>query len=302
MNESKNLIFFGTEAFSFSALKALIENKFNVVAVVTKPDSKKGRNKGLTPSLVKQYSQEVGLPVIQLSVTEDLEKELKQYDAFAAVLSSFGKMITPSIIDLFEGGIVNIHPSLLPKYRGASPIEQAILNGDKTTGVSLMKLVEKMDAGPIYAQQSIKLSGEETAPDLYVTLAEVGSSLLVSNLPKILSGDLKSSIQDENLVSFAPMISKQDGMIDWSQSATSIERQIRAYRDWPSSKTSLGNVEITILNATVTAESGKSGVATTSGEDILVYCGSNALLIHRLKPASKREMNAKEFMLGNKVI
>lgn len=302
MNKSKSLIFFGTEAFSLSALKALVENDFNVVAVVTKPDSARGRSKELRQSLVKQYAQEANLPVIQHANVEEIEEDLKQFDAFAAVLSSFGKIIPPTTLGMFKGGIINVHPSLLPKYRGASPIEQSILNGDEITGVSLMKLVEKMDAGPVYSQQSIELSGEETSAVLYETLAQIGSSLLVDNLPQILSGELEPKAQDENLVSFAPMISKQDGVIDWSLPATTIEQQIRAYKDWPGSKTTLGGIEVTIAKATAVNKSGESGNAMKSGDDILVYCGEDALMVHQLKPAGKREMSSKEFLLGNKVI
>lgn len=301
MSKSKSLIFFGTENFSLSALGSLVENDFNVIAVVTKPDSARGRSKKLQPSAVKQYALEQGLPVIEHSAPEGIEKQLQQYNAFGAVLSSFGKIIPSSILDTFEDGIVNVHPSLLPKYRGASPIEQAILNGDETTGVSIMKLVEKMDAGPVYSQQIVKLSGKETAPELYETLAQVGSELLVKTLPEVLSGELKPLPQDETQASFAPMITKLDGRIDWNKPAIQIERQVRAYKDWPGSKTSLGNVDVTVEKASVVNENGPTGSAVARADDILVYCGEIALAIHELKPAGKRSMSAKEFLAGNKL-
>lgn len=302
MIKSKSLIFFGTETFSLSALISLVENGFNVVAVVTKPDSRKGRSKELIPSSVKQYALAHDLPVIQLSNSADIEKELEQYDAFAGVLSSFGKIIPSSTLAMFEGGIVNVHPSLLPKYRGASPIEQAILSGDSETGVSLMKLVDKMDAGPVYAQQTVALEGKETSPDLYKSLAEVGSNLLVDSLPTILSGELVPTEQIESQVSFAPMITKQDGVIDWNQPANNIEREIRAYLDWPGSKAVISDAEITVLRATIVDEHGAVGSAVGRGDAVLVYCKEKALAVRELKPTGKRAMSAKEYLAGNKVI
>ncbi len=299
MNKSKNLIFFGTELFSLSSLRALVENRFTVVAVVTKPDRAKGRGNKLEASEVKKYALRGNIPVIEKMNIDALEEELSKYSPFAGVLSSFGKIVPPSILDLFEGGIINVHPSLLPEYRGASPIEQTILNGDGRTGVSLMKLVKKMDAGPIYAQEIVNLSGKETSPKLYETLASAGSKLLVNNLGQILSGELAPKQQDDNLASFAPMITKQDGVINWSQSAKTIERQIRAYISWPSSKTVIAHTQVAITEASTVAGSGTIGSMKVVADQIHVYCSEDVLVICRLKPAGKREMTAKEFLMGN---
>ncbi len=309
MKKSKSLIFFGTETFSLNAFKTLVENKFNVVAVVTKPDSKRGRSGALKPSAVKKYSLEIGLPIIQHTSMKDVEKDLEKYDAFAAILSSFGRIIPTPILDLFEGGIINIHPSLLPKYRGASPVEQTILNGDKETGVSLIKLVEKMDAGPIYAQSIVALSGTETSPQLYETLASAGSKLLVANLPEILDNKLESEAQDESKATFAPMITKQEGLVDWNLPGTAIVRQIRAYLDWPKSHTEISGKEVIITKAyfipsrpqnTSPGEIEAQLFSDAGIDSIVIYCKDGAIHIQQLTPAGKREMTAKEFLAGNR--
>ncbi len=301
MNKSKKLIFFGTETFSLETLRALVENNFDVVAVVTKPNSRKGRGRKLVAPAVKVYAENNSIPVIQNSDIKVLEEELRQLHPYAGVLSSFGRIIPSSMLAMFDGGIINVHPSLLPKYRGSSPIEQSILNGDNETGVSIMKLVEKMDAGPIYAQKTVSLSVVETSVNLYKKLANVGAQLLVDNLKDILDDGLKPKAQDERLATYAPTITKVDGRIDWSQPAEIIERQVRAYLGWPGSKTTIAEMEVTITKIAVIKGSGPVGSMETRNGVINVYCGKNILAILRLKPAGKREMSASQYLAGNKI-
>lgn len=308
MTKSKSLVFFGTEDFSLSALKALVEHGYNVLCVVTKPDTKRGRGRKLSPPSVKIYAEENSIPVIQNASMNGIAKELANYPAEVAVLSAFGRIIPEELLEMYPVGIVNIHPSLLPRWRGASPIEQTILAGDKQAGVTLMKLVKEMDAGPVYVQKSIDLDGTENASGLYNTLGSLGANVLVESLPAIISGDLKAQEQDHSKATLAPMIKKEDGEIDWNDKAETIDRKVRAYVRWPGAKAELGEKRVKITNGYFT--SGNSAKGTPSGSVtavpqagiIMVDTGSGSYCITHLKPDGKREMSSAEFMRGNKLL
>lgn len=302
MKMSRKLVFFGTEDFSSYALRELLSDGWDIVAVVTKPDSRRGRGRHLQPSIVKQIAEKNSIDVLQPENLEGLELALEKYDCNAAVLSAYGKIIPPAVLDSFELGIINIHPSLLPRHRGASPIEQTILDGDDKTGVSLIRLVSEMDAGPVYAQKEFVLRGDETAPQLYESLGKLGAKLLIEQLPAIISGELQPSEQDESLATYAPMIKKSDGTIDWHQDAEVIERQVRAYLSWPGSKTEIRGKQVTITQARVSEESGKSGELFSSEKEFVVFCADKSIVIEKLKPAGKREMTSQEFLAGNQIL
>lgn len=302
MTKSRSLVFFGTEDFSLSALKALVDADYNVLCVVTKPDSIKGRGQKLKPSAVKTFANEIGIDVIQNPSMEEVSKELDNYKAEVAVLSAFGRIIPQSILDKYALGIINIHPSLLPRWRGASPIEQTILAGDKKAGVSLMKLVAKMDAGPVYEQKSIELDGSENSISLYKKLSDMGSALLIAKLDEIISGNLSPWEQNDTEATIAPMIKKSDAEIDWSQSAEKIDRTIRAYARWPGVRIELTNMQVRLIDSNVTDYAQAPKSISVSGDGILIGCGSGSVLITKLQPSGKRIMSAKEFLAGHKVI
>ncbi|RYF28252.1 MAG: methionyl-tRNA formyltransferase [Chloroflexi bacterium] len=243
------IIFFGTEDFSLIALRALIEHNFNVAAVVTKPDTLRGRGNKLTQPAVKLFAQQHDIPVWQPTKMADVRDDIMAIDNPIGVLVSFGKIIPQSIIDLFSPGIINIHPSLLPKYRGPSPIEAAIKNGDAITGVSIMQIQAKMDAGPVYAQQAYDLDGTENSVQLYDTLGAIGATMLIDTLPQIAGNQLLPVEQSENDASYCQLITKADGIIDWSESSNVIERQIRAYQQWPQSRATISDIECIITSA-----------------------------------------------------
>jgi methionyl-tRNA formyltransferase len=208
------IIFFGTEAFSADALRALIASNFNVVAVVTKPDQPKGRGHKLTEPLVKTIAREHDIPVWQPTKLADVAEQITSLQPVAGVLVSYGKIIPQSIIDLFTPGIINVHPSLLSRYRGPSPIEAAIIHHDNQTGVTIMQLSAAMDAGPIYAQHIIPLDHTETKPALYATLSHIGNQLLIDTLPDILSGALTPTPQNDADATYCSLLSKQDGLLN----------------------------------------------------------------------------------------
>ena len=291
------IIFFGTEEFSAASLRALIESGFTIASVVTKPDSKKGRGLGLIPPTVKSIAQEHGIPVWQPLKLSEIAEHIKALQPVTGVLVSFGKIIPQSIIDLFTPGIINVHPSKLPKYRGPSPIESAILNGDTETGVSIMQLSAAMDAGPVYSFVSHSLTGTETQPELYKTLSEAGAHQLVSVLPQIISGKQQPVPQDDSKATYCQLIQKSDSIINWSKPARQIEREIRAYKDWPGSRTTIGNLGVIVTAAHVE----ECGDLTTSSatERLGRQCGDGYwLFIDTLKPFGKKEMPVQAFLSG----
>lgn len=287
------LIFFGTDDFSAPTLKALLADGFNMVAVVTKPDALVGRGRILTPPTIKTIAQAAGLPVFQPTKLSEITDELAAMRPDAGVVVAYGKIIPQRVIDLFPKGLINVHTSLLPKYRGASPIEAAIVNGDAETGVSIMRINAGMDAGPIYSQTRLPLAGTETRPELYEKLSRLGASELIRVLPNILSGHLMPVPQDDATATYVKLIQKTDGNIDWSLPAEIIERQIRGYLGWPGSRTALYGTEVIITAAHVAGdgENLAKQLTTTAGEN-------GVLVIDHLKPAGKREMTGQEFLAG----
>lgn len=288
---SKKIVFFGTEDFSLVALHGLVESGHNIVAVVTKPDSKRGRNQQLTPPSVKTFALEQHIPVWQPTKLSDISHDIQQLGDVAGVLVSYGKIIPESIIQLFEPSIINVHPSLLPLYRGPSPIESVIKDGAKRTGVTIMQLSPQMDAGPIYAQMSHPLTGTETRPQLYETLASAGTAVLLSILPAILDGSLQALPQNEDKATYCQLLDKQDAWLQPSVlTATQAERLVRAHLGFPKTKINLLGHDIIITKAHVSIES-------KTPLDILCQDGVY-LSIDELVAPSGRHMSAQAFLNG----
>lgn len=296
---SKPIVFFGTEDFSLVALKALVEAGYPVVAVVTKPDAPKGRGHQVIPPAVKVYAEEHNIPVWQPAKLSDIHDDIAALDNPTGVLVSYGKIIPQSLLDLFTPGIINLHPSLLPKYRGPSPIESAIIGGDKETGVSIMKLSAAMDAGPVYRQLAVTLTGSETAEELYENLGAIGANLLVEILPSIIEGALVPEEQNDTEATYCQIIKKSDGIIDWNESAKTIESHVRAYLGWPQSRTQIGKVDVVVTKAGV-AEMGSATPGRIMAEKSRLFIGTSQdwLEITALKPLGKKEMPVEAFLAG----
>lgn len=254
MNTSKTVIFFGTEDFSAAALQALITAGYPVVAVITKPDTFRGRSRTqLVEPPVKVIAKRHNIEVWQPNKLADIAHEIESLRPVAGVLSAYGKIIPASILELFEPGIINIHPSLLPKYRGPSPIESAIANGDAVTGVTLMQLAPKMDAGPLYAQQTITLDGTETRPELYDQLGRAGAELLLENLGQILDGLRHPIAQEDEHASYTSLLTKDQALLHPDElTAEEAERLVRAHLGYPKTKVAIGGREIVVLKSHVT--------------------------------------------------
>jgi methionyl-tRNA formyltransferase len=290
-NTSAKIVFFGTEDFSLTALTGLIEAGYPIAAVVTKPDSKKGRGQQLVAPQVKVLASRYNIPVWQPQRLSDITADVQALGPVTGVLVSYGKIIPQAIIDLFTPGIINVHPSLLPKYRGPSPIESAIKNGDAITGVSIMQLSAQMDAGPVYAAKEHPLIGTETRPELYHALADIGTNLLLESLPKIIDGSLLPTPQNEQAASYCQLLQKSDALLDVTAlTAEQAERNIRAYSGFPKSK-------LTLLDQTVIITKAHTAAQQKTPLDVLCQDGAY-LCIDELIAPSGRRMDAQAYLRG----
>lgn len=295
------IIFFGNEQIATGVsttaptLQALIEAGYDISAVVANSKDVISRNN--RQLRVKDVAKDHNIPFIVPDDMQKLTEELKIFRADAGVLVAFGRIVPQEIIDIFPGGIINIHPSLLPLHRGPTPIESVILNSEKKTGVSLMKLERTMDSGPVYAQSEINIDSGDTKQELADKLLEIGKTMLIELLPDILTGRVIARPQDESRATYDGLISKEDGVIDWSKSATVIEHEIRAYSGWPKSRTKLADIDCIITEAEISEADGKPG-NYKKDKDLLIFTGDGSLSIKRIQPSGKREMTAEEFLRG----
>lgn len=308
---SKTILFFGNERLATGvtttapSLKMLVSEGYDVKATVVSQDdvgpSRKGRRLEIAET-AKQY----GIPLV---VIDDLRSasaidELKKYGASVGVLVAYGKLVPESVISLFEHGIINIHPSLLPQHRGSTPIESVILDGSRSSGVTLMSLVKEMDAGPVIDQVRFNLAGNESKQELADKCAKIGADLIAKNLPQILNGQAKPLPQDDAKATYDSSITKSDGIIDWQKSAQQISREVRAYASWPRSRARLAGIDVVITEVAVDEGQGEPGKAykTDQGDrGLAVYCGQGSLLIKKLVPAGKKEMTGEAFLAGYKI-
>lgn len=304
MNHSgTKVVFFGNERLvsglprtDAPTLRMLIDEGYDVCAIVSHHSEELSRKK--RPLEVAEIAVHYNIPFFNPNRPADIAVELQALNAPIAVLVAYGRIIPQSIIDLFPLGIINVHPSLLPRYRGSTPIESAVLSGDDQTGVSVMQLTAGMDEGPVFAQATIPLTKKETKFDVYNTLAPLGAQLIKDTLPNILNGTLKPTPQADSQATYCKTLTKQDGVIDWSLSADQIERNIRGFIEWPGSRTMLNRLDVIITSAQVVSGSGEPGKYAVNGKELIIYTGKNALSIKSLKPAGKKEMPITAFLAG----
>lgn len=293
MSISPKLVFFGTELFSVPTLEALMAADYAIAAIVTKPDTVRGRGKKKFVHPIKQIGIDHNIPVLQPERLVDIEESLRALQADAAVLVSYGKIIPKRILSVFEPvGIINIHPSRLPQFRGPSPIEATILSGQKETAVSIMKLDEGMDTGPVYVQEPVTLNGNETKAELSERLASIGAETLIRVLPDILGATILSKPQQNTDVSVTSLISKSNGVLDpTTDDATTLERKIRAYQGYPKPHLKLFNTDVIVTSAKV--------VEDPSSDGLFVQCANQTWLkLLTLVAPSGRTMQGIDFLHG----
>jgi len=298
------IVFFGSPASALPSLRKILEAGHSIELIVTQPDRPSGRGQKSDPSPVKKKAIELGFPVCQpFQIRKDLTvlDKLKMIQPDLIVVVAYGQIIPSSIIYLPKHKSWNVHFSLLPKYRGASPVQWAILNGEKRTGISIFELNEKMDEGDILIQEEVPILPGENAAELETRMAEKGADLLVETLNHI--GTLKPFKQDHSQATYAPKIKKEDGLIDWSKDSLSIDRHIRAFTPWPSAFTFFRGKRLKIFKGKSkeerTASSFPGEILAIQAEGIEISCGKGStFLINRLQLEGKKEMDAYAFSLG----
>jgi len=297
------VIFMGTPEFSVPILNSLIEN-YNVVAVVTQPDKKAGRKQEIVPSPIKKVALANKIEILQPeSVTGNSEfiRSITKLKTDLIIVAAYGFILPQAILDIPTYGVINVHASLLPKLRGASPLQAAIMNGDDKTGVTIMLVNQKMDEGDILSQAQADINIDETFSSLHDKLSILGTHLLIDTLPKYLNKEIKPQKQDDAQATYCQLITKEDGKIDWHKSAQEIERQIRALNPWPGAWTMWGDKKLKIISADISEAKNVKKVGQV-GNDLEVRCGKGSLKLKELQLEGKKVMKAKEFLNGYKNI
>ncbi len=300
------VIFMGTPDFSVGTLAALVEAGHEVVLAVTQPDKPKGRGKEMQYTPVKEYALEKGIPVYQPEKVRRPEciEELKKYQADVCVVIAFGQILPKEILEMTPYGCINVHASLLPKYRGAAPIQWAIINGENVSGVTTMQMDEGLDTGDMLEKVEVPLGEKITGGELHDLLAEAGAKLCVQTLEKLEKGELKPEKQGETPTAYARMLDKKLGNIDWTRPAVEIERLIRGLNPWPSAYTTWNEKTMKIWDADVvdeekTAEPGT--IIEVTKQTFSVQTGEGALRINELQIPGKKKMSADAFLRGYQV-
>ncbi len=294
-----SVVFMGTPDFAVPALQRLIAH-YNVIGVVTQPDRPAGRSRKLQTSPVKQVALAADIPVFQpekLRRPEAID-ELKQWQPDLYVVAAFGQILPQAVLDIPPHGSINIHASLLPRWRGAAPIQAVIRAGDGETGITIMRMDAGLDTGPILSQRAIPLAPDETGQSLHDKLADLGGDLLIETLPAYLSGDLQPQPQDNALMTLAPRIKKEEGHVDWTQPAEQIERTMRAFIPWPGTFAYWGDQQLKILAGHVTAGNAEPGQVVASGDLAAIGTGDGLFVPDRLQLEGRKPVLLVEFLRG----
>ncbi len=297
------VIFLGTPFFAVESLKSILSSRHEVVAVVTQPDRVNGRNGKITFCPVKQYASERGIPVHQFeNISREGEEILRSYGADIMVTAAYGQILRQNILDLCPHGIINVHASILPEYRGSSPVQWAILDGKKELGVTIMQTELGVDTGDIILMDKVTLS-EENTEEALIALSYLGANLIVKALDSIEEGTATFTKQDESKATHCRMLKKEDGKIDFSQPSHRIVDFVRGMTPWPSAYFSSENGVMKVTRCNVAEGSGRVGeiLFADHKRGLVVACGEGAVELVRIKPENGKEMDAKAYLLGKKL-
>ena len=296
------VVFFGTPEFAVPSLQALLDGPDTVVGVVSQPDRPSGRGQQLHAPPVKQLALERGVPVAQPAKvkTPELPTQLREWDPDLAVVAAYGRILPTAVLELPRQGCINVHASLLPKYRGAAPIQWAILRGETSTGVTIMRMNERMDEGNMLLQRETPIGPTETYGELQRRLADLGAAALMDALPALHAGTARDVVQDDAAATYAPMIGKADGAINWTLSAHEIVCRVRAFNPWPSAFTQHRNRMLKIHRAHALDYGATATPGTVMGIDavVRVATGAGVLAVEELQLEGKRALSAPEFARG----
>jgi methionyl-tRNA formyltransferase len=298
------VVFFGTPAFALPSLDALLGAGHDVAAVITQPDRPKGRGHHLSAPPVKARALERGLSIFQPVKVRDAPtlEQLRSLAPDLAVVAAYGQLLPQALLDVPRLGFVNVHASLLPRWRGAAPVHRAILAGDRETGVTIMHVVLALDAGPMLSRVRTAIGPDETSVDLETRLADLGGRLLVETLAEVSSGAMRSEPQDEHGVTYAAKLERRDAAVDWHRPAAVIHNQIRGLQPWPIAATWVRDRRLLLHRSRVAADGGAGAepgtVLATSAESIVVACTEGALSLLEVQPEGSRPMTAGAFLRG----
>jgi len=302
------IIFFGTSSFAVPSLETLIKNKLDIACVVTQPDRKKGRDLLPAISPVKNIAIENKIPVFQPESLKTIAvvNTLKQYNADIFIVIAYGQILPKEVLNIPKIFSINLHGSLLPKYRGAAPINWAVINGEKATGVTVMKMSEELDAGPIILRKETQIKEDEDAEQLFVRLANVGASALLEVVNHIKENNYYLQDQDKSQATYAPKLKKEDGLIDWKKDALSVHNAIRGLLPWPGSYTTFKKKLLKIFKTKIMEKEKTSRIGCVSeikkGEGIIVETGKGGrVLIEELQLEGGKRMGSYDFALGHQI-
>jgi len=300
------VIFMGTPSLAAPILRAVQESDHEVIGVVTQPDRPRGRGRELGISPVKELAMRLRLPIMQPETTRDevFIGEVRRMSPDLIVVAAYGRMLTRDLLDIPPRGCINVHASLLPKYRGAAPIQWAVVKGEKKTGITIIRMDEGMDTGDILLAQEVEIGDDDTAQSLHDTLAMVGANLIIKAIDGLSRGTLRPFPQDHREATYAPLLKKGDGLIDWSQDARNIFNRIRGFNPWPGGFTYLKGSRLKIFSAKIipgevgervgkVVQSGPEGVKVTTGKDYL--------LVKEVQLEGRKRMSIREFLVGNEI-
>ena len=300
------IIFMGTPDFAVGTLRSLAEAGHEITLVVSQPDKPKGRGHAMVPTPVKVVAEELGIPVFQPVKIREAKDVLEKTEADVCVVAAFGQIIPASILHMKKYGCINVHASLLPKYRGAAPIQWAVIDGEKESGVTIMQMDEGLDTGDMLAKAIVPLDEKETGGSLFDKLSEAGGRLCVETLAKLEKGEITPEKQGESPTAYASMLDKKMGNIDWNKSAVVIERLVRGLNPWPSAYTHLDGKTLKIWACEVlpqSASKGESGeILEVTKDAIHVQTGDGILVLREIQLAGKARMDAGAFLRGYKVV
>ena len=301
MSNPLNVIFAGTPDFAAASLQALIDSEHHIVAVYTQPDRQSGRGKKISMSPVKELALEHNIPVeqpVNFKSDED-QKHLANYGADLMVVAAYGLLLPQRVLDIPKLGCINVHGSLLPRWRGAAPIQRAIQAGDSETGVTIMQMAAGLDTGDMISKAVTPITKDDTGATLHDKLAAQGAELLVETLDRIADGKVEAEPQNDTLATYAHKLNKQEAFIDWSQHADAIERTIRAFNSWPVAQSKIGDSTVRIWQAEIVRGSSNLLAGTIINADkkgVLVACGQDQLLITELQLPGSRKMPVKDLL------
>jgi methionyl-tRNA formyltransferase len=299
------VVFFGTPQFAVPTLEALLGSPHQVAAVVTQPDRRKGRGQDVAEGAVKQRAREAGLTILQPERLRDgnFVPQLVSLGADIGVVAAYGKILTDEVLNAPRLGTINVHASLLPKYRGAAPVHRAVIAGESETGVTIMRIVRELDAGPMIAWTVRPIGPDDTSDEVERDLARLGADLLVRLIDDVAAGRATETPQDHTRATYAPRLTKQDGIINWTVPAVAVHNLIRGLHPWPHAYAFLDGRRYIFLRSTVGQSAGSAGapgsIIDASGERLEIAAGAGSLFVQQIQAEGRRPMRAREFLAGH---